>query len=303
MLSQRFQFRGRERFREGRSGRHEVDARKQMGFLDALLHEQARGQVAHGGAEIDRRPAVDEAFQRGHGVGAGLEFQRRGDAVEGLIALAERRRGMAVQVDETGRHHLAADVDHLGAGQGRLRHRREAAVAYADMANGIQPRFRIDDPAALQHDVVALFCRRLRGRIVGSVAAACQQRRGRRQAEQPSPLVSHPVLSRLYSGRALKMSKSRSPSAFATSSDTAASPVTFTVVRAMSRIRSMPATSAMPSSGRPTEVSTMESTIRPAAGMAAVPMEASTLATRMVPYCSGVRSMPYAWAMNTAATA
>lgn len=53
---------------------------------------------------------------------------------------------------------------------------------------------------------------------------------------------------------------------------TAASPVMFTVVRIMSRMRSTPATSATPSTGRPTDCSTMASMIIPELGTPAVSM-------------------------------
>ena len=62
----------------------------------------------------------------------------------------------------------------------------------------------------------------------------------------------------------------------------AASPVILTVVRPMSKIRSTPATRAMPSTGRPTEVRTMASMTIPAPGTPAVPMEASVAVRTMV---------------------
>ena len=55
-----------------------------------------------------------------------------------------------------------------------------------------------------------------------------------------------------------------------------------TVVRAMSRMRSIPAMIATPSMGRPTEVNTRESMIRPAPGTPAVPIEASVEVRMMV---------------------
>ena len=61
----------------------------------------------------------------------------------------------------------------------------------------------------------------------------------------------------------------------------AASPVMFTVVRPMSKIRSIPATSAIPSTGRPTLCSTIASMIIPAPGTPAVPMDASDIHERL----------------------
>ena len=53
------------------------------------------------------------------------------------------------------------------------------------------------------------------------------------------------------------------------------SPVMLTAVRIMSIRRSTPRMSAMPSTGRPTWVSTMVSMTRPTPGTPAVPIEAS----------------------------
>lgn len=81
-----------------------------------------------------------------------------------------------------------------------------------------------------------------------------------------------------------------------------ASPVMFTVVRPMSRIRSMPATRAMPSTGRPTVSSTMVSMIIPEPGTPAVPMEARVAVRMMVNCWAMVSSMPKIWAMKMAQT-
>ena len=62
-----------------------------------------------------------------------------------------------------------------------------------------------------------------------------------------------------------------------------ASPVTLTAVRSMSRIRSIPIISVIPSIGRPTALNTMDSVISPTLGTPAVPIEASVaVATTMI---------------------
>ncbi len=70
-------------------------------------------------------------------------------------------------------------------------------------------------------------------------------------------------------------------SVLATTAETHMSPVTFTEVRAMSRTASIPATSPMPSIGRPAEVRTMESMMSPAPGTPAVPIDASVAVIRI----------------------
>lgn len=72
----------------------------------------------------------------------------------------------------------------------------------------------------------------------------------------------------------------------------AASPVMLTVVRPMSKIRSTPATSAIPSTGSPTDVRTIASMIIPAPGTPAVPMEASVAVRTIVSICGSVREIP-----------
>ena len=71
-----------------------------------------------------------------------------------------------------------------------------------------------------------------------------------------------------------------------------ASPVMFTTVRPMSKIRSTPATRAMPSTGRPTALSTMASITMPAPGTPAVPMEARVAVSTTVSIWGKVSWMP-----------
>lgn len=71
-----------------------------------------------------------------------------------------------------------------------------------------------------------------------------------------------------------------------------ASPVIFTTVRPISKILSTPATRAIPSTGRPTEVRTMASMTIPAPGTPAVPMEASVAVRTTVSIWVGVSVMP-----------
>ena len=78
----------------------------------------------------------------------------------------------------------------------------------------------------------------------------------------------------------------------------AASPVMLMVVRPMSKIRSTPATRAMPSTGRPTLCRTMASMIMPALGTPAVPTEARVAVKMMVSIWGMVRVTPKQEAMK-----
>jgi hypothetical protein len=77
-----------------------------------------------------------------------------------------------------------------------------------------------------------------------------------------------------------------------------ASPVILTVVLPISNILSTPATSAMPSTGKPTDFSTIASMTIPAPGTPAVPMEARVAVATIVSICPNVRSMPKQDAMK-----
>ena len=67
------------------------------------------------------------------------------------------------------------------------------------------------------------------------------------------------------------------PKEVPTISETAASPVTFTMVRHMSNGRSIAKISARPASGMPACAKTMTNITMPALGTAAVPIEASVV--------------------------
>lgn len=79
---------------------------------------------------------------------------------------------------------------------------------------------------------------------------------------------------------------------FETTSAQDASPVMFRVVRPMSKMRSTPTTSAMPSTGSPAEVRIKASITTPAPGTPAVPTDASVAVNTMEIICAKVRSIP-----------
>ena len=85
---------------------------------------------------------------------------------------------------------------------------------------------------------------------------------------------------------------SRFFSRFETITQQEASPVIFTVVRPISKIRSTPATKAIPSTGSQTEVSTIASITIPAPGTPAVPIEAKVAVKMIVSICGSVRWIP-----------
>ena len=81
-------------------------------------------------------------------------------------------------------------------------------------------------------------------------------------------------------------------SRFVTTMQQLASPVMFTVVRPISKIRSTQATRAIPSTGSPTDVSTIASITIPDPGTPAVPIDASVAVRIIVSICGSVRLIP-----------
>lgn len=80
-----------------------------------------------------------------------------------------------------------------------------------------------------------------------------------------------------------------------------ASPVTFTAVLIMSKIRSIPIIIPIASIGKPTELNTMVSVTSPTDGTPAVPIEAITAVKITVINAESPKSIPKAWAVNMTA--
>jgi hypothetical protein len=94
---------------------------------------------------------------------------------------------MGVDVDEAGSDDEALGVDGRLAAQAVGRDDRDAAVADADLANAVQPAFRVDHPAAGDDDVIELRILREGGARKGSQAeAGAQNQRAFQLAVQSS---------------------------------------------------------------------------------------------------------------------
>ena len=93
------------------------------------------------------------------------------------------------------------------------------------------------------------------------------------------------------------------PTDFATSIETVASPVTFTIVRHMSRGLSTANISARPASGIPAWPKTIINIIIQALATAAAPIDARDAVTTIPNCVVNDKSIPNACAINTAATA
>ena len=63
-----------------------------------------------------------------------------------------------MNVDEARRDDQSAGVDGLASGQRRGADLGDAIAANADVTDGIEPGFRVDDAAAGNHEIVGLLC-------------------------------------------------------------------------------------------------------------------------------------------------
>ncbi len=81
------------------------------------MHQLHAHCAVPGGSAVVQNGACGQVVTEAiHGISAGLQLQRSGHAVMCLVALAEGRRRVAVQIDEAGGDHQTADVHHLCAG-------------------------------------------------------------------------------------------------------------------------------------------------------------------------------------------
>ncbi len=83
-----------------------------------------------------------------------FHFQRRGYTVERLDALAGRFLAMLVQVNEARGHDQPCRVNDPPPAQRFGRDADDLAVAYSDVAYGVETGFRIHDSSALEHQIV-----------------------------------------------------------------------------------------------------------------------------------------------------
>ena len=119
-------------------------------------NQGARGHVAGGGAVVDERVSLLGIQKLGDVGCADFHFERGGHAVEGLDALAGKILAVLVQVDEAGRDDEAGGVDDAASAERGGGDAGDFAVANADVADGVEAGFGVDDAAAFEDDIVLL---------------------------------------------------------------------------------------------------------------------------------------------------
>ena len=148
--------------------------------LDPVEHEEAGGDMADGGAEVERRFTLTGAIPRVDRIDADLEFEGGGDPVLGLELHVAGGLAVGMEIDEPRRHDLAGDVDDLGALERLGRDRGDLAGRDADAPNRVKTGRRVHDVTALEDQVV-----------VGRLDAGSHGQNGR-EGKGSGPPVVHP---------------------------------------------------------------------------------------------------------------
>ena len=113
------------------------------------------GLCPRGGEAVVDRPPLgrDRPVGGRHRAGSRLQLQRGRDPVQRLQAQSGQVADVAVEVDESRRHHQTRGV-HLGARSGQAgTDLRDPARSDGDVGDGVEPGLRIDHAAAAQHDL------------------------------------------------------------------------------------------------------------------------------------------------------
>ena len=112
-----------------------------------------RGNVSDRDAVVDDLPGLAGRVPARHVRRADLQLERGGDPVTHHQAIGLLLLTVLMEVDEAWGDHMAGRVDHPGSLERRLRDRFDGAPADADVANAVEPRLRIHDAPAGNHQV------------------------------------------------------------------------------------------------------------------------------------------------------
>ena len=125
--------------------------------MPAVVHDRHTScYVAGAGSEMDERLTLSRCVPFADRRDAHFQFQSCGHAVHGFEPVGLGRLRVLVQVNESGANHKPGGIDFYLAPQCVRGNRDNLLPVNADPAHGIEPRFRVHHPAALEDDVVGL---------------------------------------------------------------------------------------------------------------------------------------------------
>ncbi len=110
-------------------------------------------KVRSGSSIVDASLSRALGVEPGNGADAGLQFQGRGYAVHGVVAVALVVLTVRVEVDESRRDDEAAGIDGIASAERGAADRSDPAVADAQVTDCVQPGRGIHDPA-MQNDPI-----------------------------------------------------------------------------------------------------------------------------------------------------
>jgi hypothetical protein len=164
--------------------RGEIRAEQRVRHIDRTERACPRLPVTYGDTVIDRGLAFTRVVPALDCQRAELRLQGSRYAVLRLQLGATQVHTVSVQIDEPGSDDQPADVDHPPAAQRLRRERSDTAGGDSDVADAVEPGFRIHHPATRQHQVE----RARRG--LRSDLERCDQRAG----EQDERYGSHELI-------------------------------------------------------------------------------------------------------------
>lgn len=120
------------------------------------LGETSKFTVRRRGAIVNQSTSVQSRVVRSYVDGTALQIERRSHAVGGAEAKEVGAVLVGVEIDESGCDDVAGSIDDLAPGQRRLADRPDRPVGDADVADGVEARFRVHNPSVRDHEVIRL---------------------------------------------------------------------------------------------------------------------------------------------------
>ena len=121
-----------------------------------MQHGHTRGNVPGACTEVDQRLTLTCAVPGFDRRDADFHLESSGDAIARFEGVVFRRLAMLMEVNEAGRHDEPTGIDNAAACERSFGDSGDFAILDADIANGIETCFRIDNTAVRDDSLVLL---------------------------------------------------------------------------------------------------------------------------------------------------